>query len=108
MRNFKRVPERTTDHGQATGKFYHFRLRVESTLFVIVYCWARDMPQNDFKHEADIGDNDVTVVDWSNFCRGVCAQWLQNREIGGFDAAGQPFVVEIDETKFVHHKYHRG
>jgi hypothetical protein len=48
------------------------------------------------------------VVDWSNFCRGVCAQWIQNREIGGFDAAGQPFVVEIDETKFVHHKYHRG
>ena len=66
------------------------------------------MPQNDLKHEADIGDNDVTVVDWFNVCRGVCAQWLQNREIGGFDAAGQPFVVEIDETKFVHHKYHRG
>jgi hypothetical protein len=26
-------PERTTDHGQATGKLYHFRLRVECTLF---------------------------------------------------------------------------
>jgi hypothetical protein len=23
------VPERTTDHGQATGKLYHLRLRVE-------------------------------------------------------------------------------
>jgi hypothetical protein len=28
-------PERTTDHGQATGKLYHLRMRVECTLFVI-------------------------------------------------------------------------
>jgi hypothetical protein len=28
-------PKRTTDHGQATGKLYHLRLRVECTLFVI-------------------------------------------------------------------------
>ena len=28
-------PERNTDHGQATGKVYHLRLRVECTLFVI-------------------------------------------------------------------------
>jgi hypothetical protein len=28
-------PRRTTDHGQATGKLYHLRLRVECTLFVI-------------------------------------------------------------------------
>jgi 23S rRNA maturation-related 3'-5' exoribonuclease YhaM len=34
-RNFKRVPERTTDHKQATGKLYHLRLQVESTLFEI-------------------------------------------------------------------------
>jgi hypothetical protein len=26
-------PERTTDPGQATGKLYHLRLRVECTLF---------------------------------------------------------------------------
>ena len=28
-------PERTIDSGQATGKLYHLRLRVEFTLFVI-------------------------------------------------------------------------
>jgi len=27
--------EGTTDHGQATGKLYHLRLRVECTFFVI-------------------------------------------------------------------------
>jgi hypothetical protein len=28
-------PERTTDHGQATGNLFHLWLRVECTLFVI-------------------------------------------------------------------------
>jgi hypothetical protein len=26
--------ERTTDHGQSTGKLYHLRLRIECTFFV--------------------------------------------------------------------------
>ena len=33
-------PERTTDHGQATGKHYHLRLRVECTLFCNLQSWA--------------------------------------------------------------------
>jgi hypothetical protein len=32
-------PERTADHGQATGKLYHLRVRVECTLFVIYKAW---------------------------------------------------------------------
>jgi hypothetical protein len=34
-------PERTTDHGQATGKLYHLRLRVECTLFCNLQSQAR-------------------------------------------------------------------
>jgi hypothetical protein len=34
-------PERTTDHGQATGKLYHLRLRVECTLFCNLQSRAR-------------------------------------------------------------------
>jgi len=34
-------PERTTDPGQATGKLYHLRLRVEYTLFCNLQSWAR-------------------------------------------------------------------
>ena len=30
-------PERTTDHEQATDKLYHFRLRVESAPFFVIY-----------------------------------------------------------------------
>jgi len=34
-------PERTTDYGQATGKLYHLRLRVECTLFCNLHSRAR-------------------------------------------------------------------
>ena len=34
-------PERTTDHGQATGKLYHLRLRVEWTLLCNLQSRAR-------------------------------------------------------------------
>jgi hypothetical protein len=33
--------ERTTDHGKATGKLYHLRLRVEYTLFCKLQSRAR-------------------------------------------------------------------
>jgi hypothetical protein len=34
-------PERTTDHGQAAGKLYHLRMRVECTLFCNLHSRAR-------------------------------------------------------------------
>jgi len=38
-----------------------------------------------------------TVVDWSSFCREVCAYWLEkSSQVLG----GPGVVVEIDETKF--------
>jgi hypothetical protein len=35
------VPVRTTDHGQAIGKLYHFRLRIECSLLCNYPSWAR-------------------------------------------------------------------
>jgi hypothetical protein len=37
-------PERTTDHGQATAKLYHLRLRVECTFYVIYKAGRKPMP----------------------------------------------------------------
>ena len=36
----REYPERTPEHGQATGKLYHMRLRVECTLFCYVHSWV--------------------------------------------------------------------
>jgi hypothetical protein len=38
------TPERTTDHGLATGKLYHLRLRVEYTLFVLYKAGRESTP----------------------------------------------------------------
>ena len=53
---------------------------------------------------------DHAVVDWCNFMRDECAVWLENNadEIGGLDDNGVPIIVEIDESKYFHRKYHRG
>jgi hypothetical protein len=41
--------ERTTDHGKATGKLYHMRLRVEYTLFVIILFYLCPSVQDIFR-----------------------------------------------------------
>ena len=46
----------------------------------------------------------MTIVDWCNFCRDICAQWLAHNgnvtEIGGLHDDGTPIVVEIVESYF--------
>ena len=52
-----------------------------------------------------LGLSSRTVVDWLNFCREVCMVCIEgeSRQIGGYG-----YIVEIDESKFVKRKYHRG
>ena len=52
-----------------------------------------------------LGLSSRTVTDWLNFCREVCMVCIEgeSRQIGGFGC-----IVEIDESKFVKRKYHRG
>jgi hypothetical protein len=52
-----------------------------------------------------LGLSSVTVTDWLNFCREVCMVCIQGarRKIGGYGC-----IVEIDESKFVKRKYHKG
>lgn len=45
-----------------------------------------------------------TSVDWRSFCAEVATSWVKNQPPIG----GPGVVVEIDDTFFVHSKYHRG
>lgn len=80
-----------------------------SQIVVLIYCFANDFPQDQSKHEAEIL-NKNTITDWFNFLREDIDNHLtQNATmIGGFDINGEPTIVEVDESKYFHRKYHRG
>ena len=74
-----------------------------------MYYWCADIPQKWVQHELRI-NSDQTMVDWYNSFREICVRWndMNAQELGGFDVNGYGIVVEIDESKYFHRKYHRG
>jgi hypothetical protein len=81
-------------------------------ILLLMYGWSRDYSQKDLAHERRIGDTaSHTTVDWCSFFREVCEGYLIDNPliiIGGLDGVGNSKIVEIDESKFFHRKYHRG
>lgn len=77
-------------------------------ILLIIYNWAKELPQTIAAEEAET--TPATVVDWYNFCKNECANWLHRNpiQVGGFDEDGQPLIVEIDESKFFRKKYDGG
>ena len=78
-------------------------------LVVFFYMWAEDMPLTFIKRQTALGD-DGTATYWANMVRELCSQDLlaNFRQLGGLDINGIPIIVEIDESKYFHRKYHRG
>ncbi|KAK6993536.1 hypothetical protein BgiMline_010089 [Biomphalaria glabrata] len=67
------------------------------------------MPQHQMSREAGRVNKSI-VTDWCNFMREECdkSNVRHATQIGGVDEDFNPIVVEIDETKYFHRKYHRG
>ena len=67
------------------------------------------MQQSEIQHEAGINDAPNILADSTNFCGAVCEVDPETDPsvIGGINADGMQIVVEIDELKFFHRKYHR-
>ncbi|KAK7507258.1 hypothetical protein BaRGS_00001193 [Batillaria attramentaria] len=79
------------------------------TSILLLYFWSADFPQGLVSRELQLSR--PTIIDWSNFIREVCEEDLRlhPQQVGGLDeATGQPIIVEIDESKYFHRKYHRG
>ncbi|XP_065642327.1 uncharacterized protein LOC136073956 [Hydra vulgaris] len=79
-------------------------------IVIFIYCWSRDMSLKDIQHEAFMSSLNHTLVDWGNFCRDICEEEIETNPnvVGGINHDGTPVIVEIDESKFFHCKYHRG
>ena len=91
------------------GSFFSRSHMSLKKIVLMVYCWAQDMPQDVTMREAEV-DGNHTVINWFNLCREDAGRYLDMKftELGGFDDDGTPIIVEIDETKYFHRKYHRG
>ena len=91
------------------GSFFARSHLPTKQIMQLVYSWSRDWPQNMTSYEVGIGRKH-TVIDWFNFCREECGNYVDRNfsGLGGFDVNGEPTVVEVDESKYFHRKYHRG
>jgi hypothetical protein len=77
-------------------------------ILLLMYGWS-DYSQKDLAHDTRIGDT-ASHTTWYSFFREVCEGYLIDNPliIGGLDDVGNSKIVEIDESKFFHRKYHRG
>ncbi|KYM95299.1 hypothetical protein ALC62_14052 [Cyphomyrmex costatus] len=84
--------------------FANSHLGLQKTCRFIGYFLMMRPPRQHFLEE-QLQMSSESVVDWSNFCRELLAQWMkqENDMLGGRDV-----IVEVDEAKVDRRKYNRG
>ncbi|XP_052828993.1 uncharacterized protein LOC128249432 [Octopus bimaculoides] len=83
------------------GSFFSDSRLTLTRLLELMYYWAKiDCKQSVVMNEVGIGPE--AIVNWYNSFRDVCAMWCFDHPV----QLGED--VEIDESKFMHRKHHRG
>ena len=86
------------------GSFFEKSNLSLAKILQLLYQWAhRNASFLSLHHELNLATN--TVVDWKNFSRDVCAQYLLAHPV---TLGGPGIVVEIDESLFVRRKHNVG
>ena len=106
FRCWKRHPGGTRCDKKISGTSESFFFNMHISLFTALWLlWGFCEGMSNEWFIRHLGLSSRTVSDWLNFCREVCMVCIesQSRTIGGFG-----YTVEIDESKFVKRKYHKG
>ncbi|CAH1104427.1 unnamed protein product [Psylliodes chrysocephalus] len=69
------------------------KLSLQQIIIIIIYCWSKYLPQKNIAEEANIPEKYHTMT---------------GAIFGGLNKDGTAKIVEIDESKYFHRKYHRG
>ena len=84
--------------------FEHSHLEFGKVL-LLTYLWASGNVECSFIRD-QLGLSRQSVVDWGNFCRDICLDFLEDSSYS--QIGGEGVEIEIDESKFGKRKYHKG
>ena len=73
------------------------------TVVKLIYLWSQGSTHAEVMHELKLSNK--TVTEWFLFCHEACIYSVINKST---PIGGNGIEVEIDESKFGKHKYHRG
>lgn len=65
-------------------------------VLLMTYFWYREYPHRIVQYEMQTGNNKI-VLDWFNFCKGVCVDIVMHRSV---PIGGKGIKIELYESKF--------